>query len=76
MKDHLDVTVLIKPPVEVPPQRVTEFALVKGTIRAAKGYLGAFEMTLDDYAAAGPVVARRVWRSVRRARMRRRAATY
>jgi ferredoxin len=54
LKDHLDVTVLIKPPADVPPQRVTDFALVKGTIRAAKGYLGAFELTLDDYAQPAP----------------------
>ena len=54
LKDHLDVTVLIKPPAEVPPQRVTEFALLKGTVRAAKGYLGAFELTLDDYALPSP----------------------
>jgi ferredoxin len=54
LKDHLNVTVLIKPPAEVPPQRVTEFALVKGTIRGAKGYLGAFDLTLDDFAPASP----------------------
>ena len=54
LKEHLDVTVLIKPPGAMPPQRVTDFALVKGTIRAAKGYLGAFELTLDDYAQPSP----------------------
>lgn len=54
LKDHLDVTVLIRPPAEVPPQRVTEFALTKGTIRGAKGYLGAFELTLDNFAQASP----------------------
>ena len=54
LKEHLDVTVLIKPPAEVLPQRVTEFALVQGTVRAAKGYLGAFELTLDDYAQPSP----------------------
>ncbi len=54
LKDHLDVTVLIVPPAEVPPQRTTEFALVKGTVRTAKGYLGAFELTLDDFAQPNP----------------------
>ncbi len=54
LKDHLDVTVLIKPPAELLPPSRTEFALVKGTIRAAKGYLGAFELTVDDYAAPSP----------------------
>jgi ferredoxin len=29
---------------------VTEFPIVKGTIRSAKGHLGAFELTVDDYA--------------------------
>ena len=59
LKDHLDVTVLITPPADVTPPRVTDFPVVKGTIRSAKGHLGAFELTVDDYAAAGAVVARR-----------------
>ena len=54
LKDHLDVTVLIKPPAAMPPLRVTDFPVVKGTIRQAKGYLGAFELTVDDYAAPNP----------------------
>ncbi len=54
LKDHLDVTVLIKPPADVLPLRVTDFALVKGTIRTAKGYLGGFELSLDDYAQPSP----------------------
>ena len=54
LKDHLDVTVLIKPPGAVLPRRVTDFALLKGTVRAAKGYLGAFELTLDDFAQPSP----------------------
>jgi ferredoxin len=54
LKDHLDVTVLIKPPADVTPPRVTDFPVVKGTIRAAKGYLGAFELTVDDYAQPVP----------------------
>ena len=54
LKDHLDVTVLIKPPGGVAPQRVTDFPVVKGNIRHAKGYLGAFELTVDDYAAPAP----------------------
>ena len=49
LKDHLDVTLLIKPPAEVAPARVTEFPVVKGSIRAAKGRLGAFELTIDDF---------------------------
>jgi ferredoxin len=54
LKDHLDVTVLITRPGELVPPRVTEFPVVKGTIRNAKGYLGAFELVVDDYAAPAP----------------------
>jgi len=54
LKDHLDVTVLIKAGADVPPLRVTDFPVVKGTIKSAKGYLGAFEVTIDDYAAPKP----------------------
>ena len=54
LKDQLDVTVLIRPDARLDPPRVTEFPVVKGTIRAAKGYLGAFEITVDDYAAPSP----------------------
>jgi ferredoxin len=54
LKEHLDVTVLIKPPAAIMPPRVTEFPVVKGTIRSAKGHLGAFELTVDDYAQPAP----------------------
>ena len=54
LKDHLDVTVLIKPPADIAPPRVTEFPVVKGTIRSAKGHLGAFELIVDDYAQPAP----------------------
>jgi len=54
LKDHLDVTVLIKPPAEVAPPRLTEFPVVKGAIRSAKGHLGAFELVVDDYAQPAP----------------------
>src|SRR5205085_10657971 len=54
LKDHLDVTVLIRPPADVSPPRVTDFPVVQGTIRAAKGHLGAFELTVDHYAQPAP----------------------
>jgi ferredoxin len=54
LKDHLDVTVLIKPPADVTPPRVTDFPVVKGAIRSAKGHLGAFELMVDDYAQPAP----------------------
>src|SRR5260370_1399933 len=34
--------------------RVTDFPVVKGAIRSAKGHLGAFEVTVDDYAQPAP----------------------
>jgi ferredoxin len=54
LKEHLDITVLIKPEADVTPLRVTEFPVVRGTVRTAKGYLGAFEVTVDDYATVKP----------------------
>jgi ferredoxin len=54
LKDHLDVTVLLTRPKIVAPPRVTDFPIVKGTIRSAKGHLGAFEICVDDYAAPSP----------------------
>jgi ferredoxin len=54
LKDHLDVTVLIKPPVSIQPPRSTEFPIVRGIVRAAKGHLGAFQLTVDDFAQPSP----------------------
>jgi ferredoxin len=54
LKEHLDLTVLIKDAGDLPPLRVTEFPLLKGMIRSATGYLGAFEVTVDGYAAPTP----------------------
>ncbi len=54
LKDRLDVTVLISKPGEIMPPRVTEFPIVKGTIKSAKGHLGAFELMVDDYASPAP----------------------
>jgi ferredoxin len=54
LKDRLDVTVLLNAPAEIAPPRATEFPVVKGTIRAATGHLGAFEFIVDDYAAPLP----------------------
>lgn len=54
LKDRLDVTVLLTRPEKIAPPRRSEFPVVKGTIRTAKGYLGAFELTVDDYAAPSP----------------------
>ena len=54
LKDHLDVTVLIKSGADLSPLRVTDFPVVKGIIKRAKGWLGAFELAIDDYAVPNP----------------------
>lgn len=54
LADDLDVTVILSRPDEVLPNRVWEFPVVRGTIRNAWGYLGAFEVTIDDFALPVP----------------------
>ena len=54
LMEHLDVTALITRPDDLTPPRTTEFPIVKGRIRAAKGHLGAFEIIVDDYAQPRP----------------------
>src|SRR6202161_238188 len=54
LKDHLDVTVLIAPPAAIAPPRMTDFPVAKGKVRNASGHLGAFEVTVDDFAQAMP----------------------
>jgi ferredoxin len=54
LADHLDITVLLTPETEVAPPRVTDFPVVRGTIRHAKGALGGFELTVDNYAVPQP----------------------
>lgn len=54
LAEHLDVTVLLTRPDGVAPPRATEFPVLKGTVRGAKGHLGAFELAIDDYALPSP----------------------
>jgi ferredoxin len=54
LEHRLDVTVLLTGAAEASPPRVTNFPIVKGTIRSAKGHLGAFDLVVDDYAAPAP----------------------
>ncbi|WP_035691446.1 4Fe-4S binding protein [Azospirillum halopraeferens] len=51
---RLDVTVLLSRPRDVPPPRVMDVPVFKGTVRAARGRLGQFEIVVDDYAPAVP----------------------
>lgn len=54
LADHLDVTVLLDRPGAVAPPRKADFPVLKGRVRTAKGHLGAFELSIDDYAAPSP----------------------
>ena len=54
LEPHLDVTVLLTRPKDVAPARVTAFPVARGTIRAARGHLGEFELTVDDFATPSP----------------------
>ena len=50
LEEYLDVTVLIHPPADLTGLLVNAFPVALGTIRSARGYLGAFEVTVDDFA--------------------------
>lgn len=54
LADYLDVTVMLKQPGDVVPPATSVFPIVRGTIRHAKGHIGAFELTIDDYAPPRP----------------------
>lgn len=54
LADRLDITVLLHAPGEVAPPRVTGFPVLKGTIRTARGHLGAFELSVDQLAQPSP----------------------
>lgn len=54
LADHLDVTVMITRPGQIMPPASTAFPIIKGTIRNARGHLGAFELAIDDYAVPRP----------------------
>jgi ferredoxin len=54
LADRLNLTVLLTRPKDVAPPATTAFPVVKGTITRARGHLGAFELTVDDYAAPAP----------------------
>ena len=54
LADHLDVTVMITKPTQITPPATTTFPVVQGTVRNAKGHLGAFELAIDDCAPPRP----------------------
>ena len=66
LADTLDVTVLLDRPGAVTPPARDEFALLRGTVRSARGHLGAFELVVDDTATASPASRRElVWNTPR-----------
>jgi ferredoxin len=54
LSESLDITVLILPGAEIQPPRQTTWPVLQGRIRKGHGYLGAFELTVDAYAAPAP----------------------
>ncbi len=54
LRDRLDLTVLLtgEQPVERP--RSAEYPVLRGRARAATGWLGAFEVVVDNYASPSP----------------------
>ncbi|WP_207478335.1 4Fe-4S dicluster domain-containing protein [Arenibaculum pallidiluteum] len=54
LADRLDVTVLLDRPAEILPPRRTDFPVLRGTVVRASGYLGRFELEVDDYATPAP----------------------
>jgi len=49
---RLDVTLLLDRPGDLQPPPVMDVPIFRGTIKDAKGHLGAFEIHVDDYAPA------------------------
>lgn len=54
LQDRLDLTVLLTGTEDVTPPRAVPFPVMKGHARAATGYLGAFEVTVDGAAMPRP----------------------
>jgi ferredoxin len=54
LQERLDLTVLLTGAEDVQPAHAAPFPVVKGRARAAAGWLGAFEVTVDGAAAPRP----------------------
>ena len=58
LADQLDVTVLVSKPEPLEPPSVTTFPSSREPSVQRQGHLGAFELTVDDYAPAAAVLTR------------------
>jgi len=54
LKDRLDLTVIITGDAAITPPRRAEFPVARGTIARVTGYLGAFEVVVDNFAQPLP----------------------
>lgn len=54
LAESLDVTVMLNAPGDIIPPAARDFPILRGRIRQAKGWLGNFELTCDEVAAARP----------------------
>jgi len=54
LQERLDLTVLLSGEEEVTPPRSAPFPVMRGRARAARGWLGAFEVTVDGAAMPRP----------------------
>lgn len=54
LSDALDLTVLLLPGADVTPPRQTTWPVLQGRVARASGHLGAFELTINAYAAPSP----------------------
>jgi len=54
LRDRLDLTVLLTGERPVEPVRSDDYPVLRGRARAATGWLGAFEVVVDGYAAPSP----------------------
>lgn len=54
LADALDITVLLTGEADIAPPRENVFPVLRGRARGATGWLGAFEVAVDGFAAAAP----------------------
>lgn len=60
LADSLDITVLLLPGADVIPPRRTTWPVLQGRVGRAKGHLGAYELTIEDYAIPDPSSRRKL----------------